>query len=388
MKLPAATKPSAKAFQMSVEEEAPPSPVKSGKPCPDVKKDKPGPASKKGNPEPVSRNRTNELQKLLDSSVVLTEAESRKSRAGPVQEVRSRRSEAALAEPAPVLGPRSRRSLPIEPPEPAKARGGPKAAMSLASKKTGPASKKAVSLPELPTPTRATRGGGGPAITPKSDVKAKPGKGASSSRPKVTEPRVVIRRVERHRADREFETNGVQRSKEVLTPAKEAKSGKKRGAPKQVEPVEYEPPKKKGRPSLIVAEPAMPKPSEVSSFGRKRTPKLDKSFISTDAALAQADDEDTPIRRPKPGPANKAKATPSKVTPSKVKASKATPKKPSATKASPTKAKTPESPKAAKTPQQRGRKSVTREEIVFVDPPASVSIFLFFYLIKFLEFAL
>ena len=405
MKLPAATKPtsSARALQMSVEDEAPPSPQKSGKPGPASKKDKPGPASKKGKPDTATRNRTNELQKLLESSAVLTEAETRKSRSGPVQEVRSRRSEAsgpAPAEPTPALGPRSRRSLPIEP-EPVKTKSGAKPATGPASKKAGPASKKVEPPAEVQTPTRATRGASGPATTPKSDAKAKPGRGASSSRPKVTEPHVIIRRVERQRAEREFERNGVQRSKEAIAPAKDVKAGKKRGAPKQAEPVEYEPPKKRGRPSPSTPEPVTPKPAEVSSFGRKRTPKSDKSFISTDAAIAQADDEDTPIRRQKPGPASKAaasKATPSKATPNKAAPSKATPTKTTPSKATPSKpapakasagkpapakasaskptpnkagaakAKTSESPKA---PQQRGRKSVTREEIVFVNPPVS-----------------
>ena len=84
--------------------------------------------------------------------------------------------------------------------------------------------------------------------------------------------------------------------------------------------------------------------------------------------MAQAHDEGTPIRKPKPGPASKA--TQSKPSPSKAIANKATPSKSTAK----AKAKIPESPKAEKA-KKRGRPPVTREEIVFVDPPPPVSHF-------------
>jgi hypothetical protein len=123
----------------------------------------------------------------------------------------------------------------------------------------------------------------------------------------------------------------------------------------------------------------------VSSFGRKRTPKSDKSFISTDDALRRArdDDEESPIKKKKAGPASKAKPaeTPkaSKAQPpaKSPKPTKAQPpaKSPKPTKAQPP-AKSPKSakspPKPAKSPNQRGRKSVTREEVVFVDPTPPV----------------
>ena len=257
MRLPSPTKPStssSKALQLNVEDEAPPTPHKSGKPGPASKKGKPGRPSKKVKVEPVTRHRNNELQKLLEASSATPEAEPRKSRSGPVQEVRSRRSEASLpapVKPAEALGPKSRRSLPSALPEPAKTRSGPKPTMGPASKKASPASKTDEPLSEVQTPTRATRGGGVPATTPKSDAKAKPGRGVSSSRPKVPEARVVIRYVERQHADCEFQKHGVQRSKEVLlAPAKDVKSGNKRGAQKQSEPIEQEPPKKRGRPFL------------------------------------------------------------------------------------------------------------------------------------------
>jgi hypothetical protein len=120
----------------------------------------------------------------------------------------------------------------------------------------------------------------------------------------------------------------------------------------------------------------------VSSFGRKRTPKSDKSFISTDDALRRArdDDEESPIKKKKAGPASKAE-TPkaSKVQPP-AKSPKPTKAQPPAKSPKPTKAqppvKSPKSakspPKPAKSPNQRGRKSVTREEVVFVDPTPPV----------------
>ena len=353
MTLPTPLKPPAKLLAMSaaaqVLEEVPPTP-KSKSPAKIGRPSKPGPASKRDAPGPASKQ-NNELKNLLGAEAIKNLApESRKNRSDPVRDARSRRSESSsigALKSDTDIGPRNRRSLPtpVEKPEPVSTRTGPR---------SGPASKKnSKQDPVEPAPARATRGG--QPTTPKSDTKLGKLK-KSANRGSSFEPQVVIRKVERQRAEREFERYGVQRSKlSVQTP----KAGTKRGAPKKSEQETPQPPKKRSRQSIVPEspEPVTPKPVEVSSFGRRRTPKSDKAFISTDIALAnheQEEEEDRPIRKRKTTAV--ASKTPTKKTPKE---------------REPAKAEKSTIPK----PTPRSRKSATREELVFVEPVPAVRIF-------------
>ena len=123
---------------------------------------------------------------------------------------------------------------------------------------------------------------------------------AISSRAHGFQPNVFIRRVERQRADREFERSGVQRSSQQP----HSRATKRHAQPSQTE--DSQPLRKRGRPNEKVVERQSPiKAVEAgkSSFGRTRTPKkTDKGYIYTDhIGNDQASPDETPLKKKKPG---------------------------------------------------------------------------------------